>query len=73
MDQLINEAHYEEQRYQILGNESQMLQLVLLPNQSIVTNESSVQYMSEKVLMKEKYTLRERFKYLVNSFLNSYR
>ena len=62
MEQLINEAHYEEQTYQILGNESQMLQLVLLPNQSIVSNESSIKYMSEKIVMKEKYTLRERIK-----------
>jgi uncharacterized protein (AIM24 family) len=33
-----------------------------MPNQQIVTNESSIQYMSEKIALKEKYTLRERFK-----------
>ena len=63
MNYLINEEHYSEQLYQILGTESQVLQLVLMPNQQIVTSESSVQYMSEKIHLKERYTLRERFKY----------
>ena len=62
MNELINERNYEEQVYQILGSESQTLQLVLMPNQQIVTNESSVQYMSEQIKLKERYTLRERFK-----------
>ena len=59
---LINESHYEEQIYQILGKESQVLQLVLMPNQQIITSEGSIQYMSEKIQLKERYTFRERLK-----------
>eukprot|EP00347_Sterkiella_histriomuscorum_P011442 403372437 len=33
-----------------------------MPNQQIITNESSIQYMSEKLQVKSKYTMRERLK-----------
>lgn len=62
MNELIKEGNYEEQIYMILGSESQVLQLVLMPSQQIVTNESSIQYMSEQLKLTERYSLRERFK-----------
>jgi hypothetical protein len=46
----------------LLGLESQALQLVLMPGQQVITEASSVQFMSEKVRMRHKYNWRERFK-----------
>jgi uncharacterized protein (AIM24 family) len=62
MEQIIDKNNYSEPAYQLLGIESQTLQLVLMPGQQVITEANSVQYMSEKIRMRHKYTLRERFK-----------
>ena len=62
MEVLINTDHYKELKYQVLGSESQALQLVLMPGQKIITAANSVQYMSEKIKLQNKYSIRDRFK-----------
>ena len=60
-----------EQPYQILGSQGtgQFLQILLMPYQSITTNEQAVMYTSEHVEIKERCTFRERIKnYLLGRF-----
>ena len=64
MELIISRANCRDIKYQILGQESQAVQVILMPGQQIITAQSSIQYMSEKIAMQNKYTLRERFKQL---------
>ncbi|CDW83240.1 UNKNOWN [Stylonychia lemnae] len=62
MEEIINEVNYMEQLYQVIGTDSQFLQFIMMPSQQIITSESSIQYMSEKLQIRSKYTMRERLK-----------
>ena len=51
------------------GGNTQFLQLILMPYQSITTSDQCIQYTSESVNIKDKYTFRERIKhYLLNEY-----
>ena len=62
MEEIVNLENCRDIKYQILGQESQAIQVILMPGQQIITAANSVQYMSEKIRMRNKYTMRERFK-----------
>ena len=52
MDHIIKEEHYETPLYEIFPSQeasSQTLQIVLMPNQSIICPKNSVLYTSKKV------------------------
>lgn len=50
MQELINRKRYEDTvTYQIIGGEKQILQIILMPGQSIVTKRDAILYTSENI------------------------
>jgi len=50
MQELINRKRYEDTvSYQIIGGEKQVLQILLMPGQSIVTKRDAILYTSENI------------------------
>ena len=55
MNEIISPENYINQLYQIIGSESQVLQLVLLPHQYILTSKNWVSYFSPNLTLTFKH------------------
>ncbi len=65
MEVLVNKRNYEEPLYEIMGKDKETIQLILMPNQSILTKKLHILYASDNIHFQNNTNLKTKIKNII--------